>query len=102
MYLEFHVSLYVHLISLFNPSMFGFRVLFAEVEQRPHLLLPVPNPARTQVHSLRQCPAQGPEAFQPSPQHHLRSQGKTRKKTDIPQKTTLVLHVAKKRKKMTI
>jgi hypothetical protein len=54
-------------------------VLFTEVKQRPHLLLPVPNPAGSQVHPLRQRPAQGPETFQPTPQYHLRFKGKKRR-----------------------
>ena len=44
-------------------------------EQRPHLLLPLPDPTRAQVHPLCQRPAPRPEAFQPPAQHHLRSQG---------------------------
>ena len=47
----------------------------AEAEQRPHLLLPLPDPAGAQVHPLGQRPAPGPQAQQPATQHHLRSQG---------------------------
>ena len=43
----------------------------AEVEQRPHLLLPLPDPARPQVHTLGQRAAQGPEAEQPLVEHQL-------------------------------
>lgn len=40
-------------------------------QQRPYLLLSVPDPARAEIHSLCQCSAQRPEAFKPSHQHHL-------------------------------
>ena len=43
----------------------------AAVEQRPCVLLPVPNSTRPQVHPLCQRPPQRPQAFQPPPQHHL-------------------------------
>lgn len=47
----------------------------SETEQRPHLLLPVPDTAGPQVYPLCQCPTPGPEAFQPPPQYHMRSEG---------------------------
>lgn len=40
-------------------------------QQRPHLLLFVPDLTRAEIHSLCQCAAQRPEALQPSHQHHL-------------------------------
>lgn len=43
----------------------------SEAKQRPRLLLPLPDPARPQVHSLRQRVAPGPQALQPAHQHHL-------------------------------
>lgn len=43
----------------------------AAAEQRPCLLLPLPDSTRSQVHSLCQCSPQGPQTFQPPSQHHL-------------------------------
>lgn len=42
-----------------------------EAEQRPRLLLPLPDPARPEVHPLGQRAAPRPEALQPADQHHL-------------------------------
>lgn len=44
-------------------------------EQRPHLLLPVPNPERTQVHPFCQRSSQRPQTLELTAQHDLRSQG---------------------------
>lgn len=46
-----------------------------ETEQRPRLLLPLPDPARPQVHSLSQRVAPRPQTLQPAHQHDLRPQG---------------------------
>lgn len=42
-----------------------------EAEQRPRLLLSLPDPARPEVHPLGQRAAPRPEALKPTHQHHL-------------------------------
>jgi len=45
------------------------------IEQRPHLLLSLPNPSRSEVHPLCQRVAPRSQAFEPLAEHNLRSQG---------------------------
>ncbi|GBP14452.1 Mitogen-activated protein kinase 1 [Eumeta japonica] len=46
-----------------------------ETEQRSHLLLFVPNSARTQIHPFGQRASQGSEALESSLKHHVRFEG---------------------------
>ena len=45
---------------------------FAALEQRPYLLLLIPNPPWTQVHPLRQCTSPRFEAFQLTVEYNVR------------------------------
>lgn len=60
---------------LHRPDADGDRLVQAPedpaAEQRPCLLLPLPDPEGAQVHSLCQRVAPRPEALQPAHQHHL-------------------------------
>lgn len=62
-------------MQIYCPGSYGDRPVQAPEdstpEQRSHLLLPLPDPTRAQVHPLCQRPAPRPEAFQSSAQHHL-------------------------------
>ncbi len=49
-------------------------IFFPALEQRPHLLLLVSDPPRTEVHSLCQCLTSRPQALELVVEHDLRSQ----------------------------